>query len=119
GVPGVLEFAAFHPAAVKLPPTASNPVLLPFVLDDQLRAAEKQILAARKKGDAAALKAAELRPAMIRAVFAAEKSTNDKSLAKAAAVAEAAYKLAQAEADLAQVSADTKAKDADKKIAAA
>ncbi len=32
GVPAVLSFASFQPAAVKLPKTASHPVLLPFVL---------------------------------------------------------------------------------------
>jgi len=69
--------------------------------------AEKQIAAAMAK------------PAMIRAVFAADQSKQDKALAKAAAAAEANYKLAQAEVDLAKAEADPKAKDADKKIKAA
>lgn len=62
------------------------------------------------------LAAARARVPMIRAVFAAEKSTDDKSLAQAAATAESQYKLAQAEVDLAKAEADPKAKDAEKKI---
>ena len=46
GVPGVLEYAAFQPAAVNLPPTSSLPALLPFVLQDQLHAAEQSIASA-------------------------------------------------------------------------
>lgn len=69
--------------------------------------AEKQLAAARAK------------PAMIRAVYAAETSKQDQMLAKTAAVAEARYKLAQAEFDLAKAEADPKAKDAAKKIKAA
>jgi len=65
------------------------------------------------------LAAAEAKPAMIRAVFAAEKAKQDKSLAKSAAAAEAAFKVAQAEFDLAKAEADPKAKDAEKKIKAA
>ena len=65
------------------------------------------------------LAAAQARVPMIRAVFAAEKKFADKTLAKAAAVAESKYKLAQAEVDLAKAEADSKAKDAEKKIKAA
>lgn len=65
------------------------------------------------------LAAAAAKPAMIRAVFAAEKSKQDKALAKTAAAAEATFKLAQAGFDLAKVEADPKAKDAEKKIKAA
>ena len=53
GIPEVLEFAAFQPKSVKLPPAAANPVLLPFVLDDQLRAAERDAAAAQKALDQA------------------------------------------------------------------
>ncbi len=119
GVPAVLSFAAFQPSAVPLPQTSSQPVRLPFVLDDQLRAANQQLEAARAKNDSAASKTAELRGAMIRALFAAEKAKADKPLAQAAAAAEANYKLAQAEAALAKVEQDTKATDADKKLKAA
>lgn len=63
--------------------------------------------------------AAAAKPAMIRAVFAAEKSKQDKALAKIAAAADAKFKLAQAEVDLAKAEADPKAKDAAKKIKAA
>ncbi|MCB1279289.1 PSD1 and planctomycete cytochrome C domain-containing protein [Prosthecobacter sp.] len=65
------------------------------------------------------LAAAAAKPAMIRAVFAAEKSKQDKALAKTAAAADAKFKLAQAEVDLAKAEADPKAKDAAKKIKAA
>ena len=72
-----------------------------------LTLAEKQLAAAKAK------------LAMIRAILAAEGTRPDVTLAKAAAVAEAAYRLAQAEVDLAKAQADPKAKDADKKIKAA
>lgn len=116
GIPHVLEFAAFQPAEVKLPATAAKPVLLPFVLKDHLRAADAQLVAAQKMNDAAAIKAASLRIAMIRAVYAADLEKNDKSIAKAAALAEARYLAAKAELDLEKAEAGSKAKDADKKI---
>ncbi|MBL9131550.1 MAG: PSD1 domain-containing protein, partial [Verrucomicrobiaceae bacterium] len=47
------------------------------------------------------LAAAKLKPAMLRASFAAESNKGDKALAKAAALAEAQFKLAKAEAELA------------------
>jgi hypothetical protein len=119
GVPQVLEFAAFQPAAVKLPPASAKPVLLPFVLEDHLRAADVQLADAQKTNDAAAIKAASLRIAMIQAVYAADLAKNDKSIAKAAALAEARYLVAKAELDLAKAEADSKAKDAEKKIKAA
>jgi hypothetical protein len=53
GVPQVLEFASFQPASVKLPPASAKPALLPFVLEDQLRAAERDITAAQKALDQA------------------------------------------------------------------
>lgn len=85
--------------------------------------ADKSIpLADAKAGVALAekqLAAAKARPAMIRAVFAAEKAKQDKTLAKSAAAAESVYHLAQAEYDLAKAEADPKAKDAAKKIKAA
>ncbi|MCB1225722.1 MAG: DUF1553 domain-containing protein [Verrucomicrobiales bacterium] len=48
GVPGVLEFASFEPHPVKLPRAAAEPMLLPFVLHDQLAAAERDIAEANK-----------------------------------------------------------------------
>ncbi len=65
------------------------------------------------------LAADKAKPAMIRAVFAADKAKPDKSLAQAAAAAEANYKLAQAEVDLVKAEADPKAKDAAKKVKSA
>jgi hypothetical protein len=53
GIPQVLEFAAFQPNPVILPPSSARPVLLPFVLDDQLQAAERDIAAAQKALDQA------------------------------------------------------------------
>lgn len=67
----------------------------------------------------ASLAAALAKPAMIRAVHAAERSPEEKALARAAAEAEAHYRVARARADLALALGDTKAKDADKKVAAA
>lgn len=119
GIPDVLAFAAFQPAAVKLPPSSSKPVLLPFVLEDQLRSADRLFEAAQKTNDAGAIKAAGLRIAMIQAVYAADLAVNDKSVARAAAVAEARYLVAKAEADLAEAESATKGKDAGKKIKAA
>jgi hypothetical protein len=55
GIPQVLEFASFEPASVKLPPASAKPALLPFVLEDQLRAAERDIAAAQKALDQARL----------------------------------------------------------------
>ncbi len=119
GVPTVLEFAAFQPAAVKLPPVAAKPALLPFVLEDHLRTADAQLATAQKTNDADTIKAASLRIAMIQAVYAADLAKSDKSIAKAAALAEARYLVAKAELDLAKAAADTTAKDAEKKINAA
>lgn len=56
------------------------------------------------------LTAAKLKPAMLRAAFAAESKKGDKALAKAAALAEAQFKLAKAEADLAALDAKADAK---------
>jgi hypothetical protein len=119
GIPEVLSFAAFSPAAVALPKTAALPARLSFVKPDQLRAVEQQIAAAREKNDVTALKIATLRLDMLRAAFAADEASGDKHLAQVAAAAEAAYKLAQAEASLAKAEQDTKAKDAAKKLKAA
>jgi hypothetical protein len=119
GIPEVLTFAAFQPAVMKLPPSSAKPVLLPFVLKDHLRAADQQFEAAQKANDAAAIKTASLRIAMIQAVYAADLVRNDKGIAKAAALAEARYLVAKAEIDLAKTESDLKAKDAEKKIKAA
>lgn len=119
GVPGVLEFAAFQPQVVKLPTTASAPVLLPFVLPDQLAVAVKEFEAALAKMDEAAMKAAELQGDMIKAVFAADAKRGDKTLAQAAAKAQAAHQLVLAEIALTKAMKDTTSKDAEKNTKAA
>lgn len=48
GIPAVLEFSAFKPSAVRLPPSSARPLLLPHVMKDQVGAAERDIAAARK-----------------------------------------------------------------------
>jgi len=53
GVPRVLDFASFQPAAIQLPPASAKPALLPFVLKDQLSAAERDIATAQKNLDQA------------------------------------------------------------------
>lgn len=119
GIPGVLAFAAFKPAAVSLPETSSRPASLPFVLSDQLAAADREFDEAQRKNDAAAMKAASLRTAMIQAAFAADQAAAGQAIKRAAALAEARYKAAKAEVELAKAMADTKAKDAAKRIKAA
>ncbi|MDB6119879.1 MAG: rane protein involved in colicin uptake [Verrucomicrobiaceae bacterium] len=101
GVPEVLAFAKFQPLPVKLPNTSSQPELLPFVLKDQLNAAEAQLAHTKTLPNPAAIKAAELRLTMTRAVFAADQLKGDKALAKAAAAACTNHALAKAEAELA------------------
>lgn len=48
GIPAVLEFASFQPAAVRLPQASTRPLFLPHVLQDQTVAAERDIATARK-----------------------------------------------------------------------
>ena len=100
------ELAGLTADAVMREPTAGESV--------PLADAESAIALAEKR-----LAAAQAKPAMIRAVIAAEESKQDPSLAQAAAAADASYRLAQAEFDLAKAEADPKAKDAAKKIKAA
>ncbi|WP_395752724.1 DUF1553 domain-containing protein [Prosthecobacter sp.] len=119
GIPQVLAFTSFKPAALKLPPASARPVLLPFVLEDHLHAADLQIEAAQKANDPAAMKAASMRTAMIQAAYAADLAKNDKNIATAAALAEARYAVAKAEVDLAKAERDPQTKDAEKKIKAA
>ena len=64
------------------------------------------------------MKVAQLRLAMIRAVYAADVAKADKDLAQAAAKAEAHYMVAKAELDLALAKKSPKAKDTDKKAKA-
>ena len=119
GVPRVLEFASYQPSMVELPRVSASPALLPFVLEDQLRAADAQFETAQKSGDAAELKVASLRIARIQAAYAAQLAEKDKTVVRAAAVADARFLLAKAEADLAKLKRAPKAKDAEKKIKAA
>jgi hypothetical protein len=162
GVPEVLAFAEFSPKPVTLPPTTVAPALLPFVPDDQLRAADGEIAQAKSaleqarrklaeirnvekkdedglaKAEAAvaiaekSLAVAEARPALLRAIFAAERArlaqpppSNLAALAAAAAKAEAEFDLVRADAELAKAQnaepAVKKGKpvDAEKKVKAA
>jgi hypothetical protein len=92
-LPGTLALAAFdaevefHSFELQALPASSNTPVL-----------EKQLAAAKMK------------PAMLRAAFAAESKKGDQALAKAAALAEAQFKLAKAEADLAALDAKADAK---------
>lgn len=117
GIPQVLEFASFQPAEVRLPPASARPVLLPFVLQDHLRAADQQLAAASQSNDAAGIKLAGLRLAMVQAVYAADLAKGDKRVAQAAALAEARYQLAKAEGDLAKAKAAPRSKEKEKDIA--
>jgi hypothetical protein len=100
-VPGAMALAAFDAAVefysfeLEALPASSNTPLI-----------EKQLAAAK------------LKPAMLRAAFTAESQKGDKALAKAAALAEAQFKLAKAEADLAKADAK-KLKAAQDAVAAA
>ena len=49
GVPAVLSFASFTPKTVALPKTAAQPALHPFVLTDQLAAAQAEIATLEQK----------------------------------------------------------------------
>ncbi len=160
GVPEVLAFADFKPQPVALPPAAREPVLLPNVLEDQLASAEKEIAQAKtallqaqtkldellrdeiesaqmlEQAQAAvafaekAIVAAEAKPAMLRAVCAAERlrctepnSPAHGTAAAVAAQADAVFQLARAESDLAKVRLDAfapaaKAPDSQKKLQA-
>ncbi|MEQ1850381.1 MAG: PSD1 and planctomycete cytochrome C domain-containing protein [Chthoniobacteraceae bacterium] len=135
GVPEVLAFAEFAPRPVSLPASASAPVLLPFVLEDQLRFAEGEIAQARsaleqsqarlaalrgaeKKDEDGAAKAvaavslaekalavAEAKPAMLRAVFAAERAKHTQPAPTSPGVLAAAAK-AEAEYELARAESE-------------
>jgi hypothetical protein len=75
-------------------PTATGPAPVVITSPEQARAA--------LKAAELALAAAELRPAMIRAVLTADAARSQTNLFPAAALAEAKFKLAQAEADVAK-----------------
>ncbi len=119
GIPQVLAFATFKPSPVKLPAASARPVLLPFVLQDHLNAVDQQIAAAEKAKDMAAFKSASLRLAMVQAVYAADLARGDKSVARAAALAQARYQVAKAEEGLVKAEAAPGAKDSTGKIKAA
>jgi hypothetical protein len=103
-----VEFHSF-----KLTELAADAILREDAADKSVPLADAKAAVALAEKQLAAAKA---KPAMIRAVFAADKARQEKALAKAAAAAEANYKLALAEIDLVKAEADPKAKDADKKI---
>src|SRR5690606_13278294 len=96
GVPAALKGAAYEVKAVALPKGAARPLLLPFVLEDQLRVAKAEVAAARQQMEAKpselarlTLAAAEAKPAWLRAVHAAESRPQDEALASVAAEADA------------------------------
>ncbi len=131
GVPDVIAFAEFSPKPVTVSASGSAPALLPFVLEDQLRAAEGEVAHAKsalgqarrkreevkneaevEKAEGAvavaekALAAAEAKPAMLRAVFAAERArVSSPPAADAAALAAAAAK-AEAAFELARAESE-------------
>jgi len=117
--PGSLALTAFDADvefhSFKLAELAADAVLREPSADKSMPLADARAAVALAEKQFAAAKA---KPAMIRAVFAADKAKQVKSLAQAAAVAEANFKLAQAEVDLLKAEADPKAKDAEKKIKA-
>lgn len=96
-VPGAMALAAFD-AEVEFHSFDLATLPADAVLAANTTALEKQLAAAK------------LKPAMLRAVFAAETKKGDQGLAKAAAVAEAQFKLTKAEADLAALDAKADAK---------
>jgi hypothetical protein len=77
GIPPVLEFAAFQPSQVKLPASTAKPVLLPFVFDDQIRAAELEIAAAQKALDSARQLLAKSPPTSVKTAEAAKVRISD------------------------------------------
>ncbi len=115
--PGSLALTAFDADAefhsFKLAELAADAVLREPAADKSVPLADAKAAVALAEKQLAAAKA---KPAMIRAVFTADKAKQDKALAQAAAAAEANYKLAQAEVDLVKAEADPKAKDAERKI---
>ena len=136
GVPEVLAFAEFKPQPVALPATAREPVLLPYVLEDHLAAAEKEIALAKtalataqaklddllrdeiesaqvlEQAQAAvavtekAIVAAEAKPAMLRAACAAERLRSTEPNSPAHATAAAAAAKADAVYQLARAETD-------------
>ena len=96
-MPGAMALAAFD-AEVEFHTFELSTLAADAVLSSNTPAIEKQLAAAK------------LKPAMLRAVFAAESKKGDKALAKAAALAEARFKLAKAEADLAALDPKADAK---------
>ncbi|HEV7405460.1 MAG TPA: PSD1 and planctomycete cytochrome C domain-containing protein [Chthoniobacteraceae bacterium] len=136
GVPEVLAFADFKPQPVSLPATAREPALLPSVLEDQLRAAEKEIAqakTARQQAEAKlddllrdevesaqaleqaqaavafsekAILAAEAKPAMLRATLAADRLRLTEPKSPACATDAAAAAKADALYQLAKAESD-------------
>ncbi|MBX7207792.1 MAG: PSD1 and planctomycete cytochrome C domain-containing protein [Verrucomicrobiaceae bacterium] len=77
GIPPVLEFASFQPSKIKLPAATAKPALLPFVLDDQLKAAEREVTAAQKALDNAKQALAKSSPPAAKAVATSKVSISD------------------------------------------
>lgn len=130
-VPAALKGPPFALQPVQLPPASTRPVLLPFVLQDHLRAAEAEIQSARKKLAAndpktapelarLTLALAETKPPWLRAAHAAESRPDDPKLAALAAAADARRLHAQTGLDAfqAEQNPDLEGSDASKKTAA-
>lgn len=114
GIPKVFDFAEYEPTSITLKPEAHRPGIQDFVLRDHIAQAQAELAKAEKNPSAVyALKAAQLRPQVLKAVHAAMK-TNNNELAKVAARLEAEWKFAQSEANLAKAKSK-KDKDAAKK----
>lgn len=77
GIPPVLEFASFQPSKIKLPAATAKPALLPFVLDDQLKAAEREVTVAQKALDSAKQALAKSSPPAAKAVATSKVSISD------------------------------------------
>ncbi|MBI3874809.1 MAG: DUF1553 domain-containing protein [Verrucomicrobia bacterium] len=151
--PAILAFNQYDPQPIKLPTASFAPGSREFVLENHLRLAEKQIADARAAVEKAnkklaesendpnraalkvtelALAAAELQPVALKAAHTADvakietpSSANRTNLVRAAALAEAKFKLAQAEAEVAKLEAEPdvpaakKKDDPEKKLKAA
>ncbi len=104
GVPPLLEFAPFKPAPVELPPVAFAPQLRPFVELAYLKAAEREVLAAR---EAVAVQTWEFHRAEM--VIPTAAVVGAVRLAKAVPIAEARAALAAAEKRLAAAEAEVPA----------
>jgi hypothetical protein len=80
GLPALLALGEFKIEPVALPPEARSPGLRPFVLEDQVRAAERQAAAARAALETARKQLAELEEKARATVLTARKPAEPKPL---------------------------------------